>query len=149
MLRRISMKDVLFKKGEVIRGLSYWGLVCTDFPYLIPKGTPKSQFTREYFDEDGAYVYYPQTQRYDGLNFNIKVAYDGDKNDAMDKIGSFMNFISSGEFSIYSQAISVGRDKVRLVSVNDRVSIHIEGDRVLPEFTLSFRTEDNTKNISL
>lgn len=139
---------VLIQKGAEIKDVKDWGLVCSDFPFLLLKDKPKNIYTREYKDEDENYVFMPETVRYDGKDFSVTFFYGGSRTAAVTNIQSFINYIADSEFTIYNEYLGIGRQKTRMVNAVVSDKSILDSSAVI-EVTVNLRTEDNINNIAI
>lgn len=144
-----TIPKVLVKKGLVTKDiLAEYGIAVTHFPFIIG-GKPKNIATRKYYDEDGDYVFIPETIKYDGIDFSVKFAYKGAFETAGGNIANFMAFISGAEISIYAEHLQIGRQRVRVAEPVEASKFYRTAKKDVIEFEVKFRTEDPMTNISL
>lgn len=144
----MAIPKFLIKKGEVITDVyAQWGIVVIDFPYLMINAKPKNIATKTYFDEQGDYEYIPDEITYHPQEFTIKFAYKGAKNAANAAIASFLNYIV-GEISLYSEFAKIGRQKCRVIQIEDGSKL-FRANKDVAEFSVRFKSNDPVNNITL
>ena len=135
--------------ASVVETIEEFGLYCVDIPFK-PMSDVKEVVSRDWKDENGIDEYIPA----DGLklsayDMDIKFGYKGDKFGANEAISSFIEFLVSGYVSIYDTYTKIGRQKVRLVKLNDDADLVRGDDGDILIFSVTFKVCDPLTNISL
>lgn len=135
--------------AEIIDTIDSFGLYCVDIPFKIADGV-KDVVSRDWHDEDGIDEYVPK----DGLkmsayDIDVKFGYKGDKFGANKAISSLLSYLAVGYVSIYDTYTDIGRQKVRLVKLNDNAELVRDEDGDILIFSVTFKVCDPLTNISL
>ena len=110
----------------------------------------KEVSSRDWKDENGVDEYIPT----DGLKMSayeidVKFGYKGDKFGANKAISSLLSLLSSGYVSIYDTYTGIGRQKVRLVKLNDNAELVRDEDGDILIFSVTLKVCDPITNIKL
>ena len=80
---------------------------------------------------------------------DVKVGYKGDKLGANKAISSLLSSLSAGYVSIYDTYTGIGRQKVRLMKLNDNAELVRDDDGDILIFSVTLKVCDPITNISL
>ena len=135
--------------ASVVETIEDFGLYCVDIPFK-PAGDVKDIVSRDWKDENGVDEYIPA----DGLkmsayDIDVKFGYKGDKFGANKAINSLLSYLATGYVSIYDTYTGIGRQKVRLVKLNDNADIVRDDDGDILIFSVTLKVCDPITNISL
>ena len=135
--------------ASVVETIEDFGLYCVDIPFK-PAGDVKDIVSRDWKDENGVDEYIPA----DGLKMSayeidVKFGYKGDKLGANKAISSLMSCLTAGYVSIYDTYTGIGRQKVRLVKLNDNAELVRDDDGDILIFSVTLKVCDPITNISL
>ena len=135
--------------ASVVETIEDFGLYCVDIPFK-PAGDVKDIVSRDWKDENGVDEYIPT----DGLKMSayeidVKFGYKGDKLGANKAISSLLSLLSAGYVSIYDTYTGIGRQKVRLVKLNDNAELVRDDDGDILIFSVTLKVCDPITNISL
>jgi len=140
----------LIKKSSTTSDIyTAYGLRVVKFPYLPINSKPKNIAKRTYYDQTGDYLHFPTTITYEGIEFTVRFAYKGAKDAANTNITNFITYISGVEISIYSEYLKVGRQRVRVIEINNDPAFYRDSKKDVVEFDITFKTEDPNTNITL
>ena len=133
----------------MVETIEDFGLYCVDIPFK-PAGDVKDISSRDWKDENGVDEYIPA----DGLKMSayeidVKFGYKGDKLGANKAISSLMSCLNAGYVSIYDTDTGIGRQKVRLVKLNDNAELVRDDDGDILIFSVTLKVCDPITNISL
>jgi len=150
--------SILFKKptGTIIDTQDEWGIVCKEFPFKL-YGEIKELPSQNWFDEHGAEEYIPSHLYINAYDLSVEFAYKGTRESANSAIRGFLDYLTGtdglnqgAELSVYDTYTKIGRQKVRLVSVEDELLIVRDashGD--VFTFKVKFRVNDPITDITL
>lgn len=135
--------------ASVVETIEDFGLYCVDIPFK-PAGDVKDVVSRDWKDENGVDEYIPA----DGLKMlayeiDVKFGYKGDKFGANEAISSLLSYLTTGYVSIYDTYTGIGRQKVRLVKLNDNADIVRDDDGDILIFSVTLKVCDPITNIKL
>lgn len=153
----------LQRMGENGNGSSYpvcesvqtWGIWCKDIPFkLFDKIKEPARRTwndehgdDEYIGDDGLYVEaYTMTVEF-GCKKMGAVEDNGDViaavNDVRERVGAFLEYLrSSGMMMLYSSHTRIGRQNVRLSSIDDSATWQTDDNGEFLLFSVSFKVND-------
>lgn len=101
--------------------LEQWNCYVKSVPFnLFPK--PKNISSQKWNDEDGDDEYIPTEIKYEAYEMKIDFVYLG--TDANTDIYNFLNTITGKWLKIYDNYTGIGRQSVRLVSVEDKATLY-------------------------
>lgn len=135
--------------ASVVETIEDFGLYCVDIPFK-PAGDMKDIVSRDWKDENGVDEYIPA----DGLKMSayeidVKFGYKGAKFGANKAISSLLSYLTTGYVSIYDTYTGIGRQKVRLVKLNDNADIVRDDDGDILVFSVTLKVCDPITNIKL
>ena len=135
--------------ASVVETIEDLGLYCVDIPFK-PAGDVKDIVSRDWKDENGVDEYIPA----DGLKMSayeidVKFGYKGDKLGANKAISSLLSCLAAGYVSIYDTYTDIGRQKVRLVKLNDNAELVRNEDGDILIFSVTLKVCDPITNIKL
>ena len=135
--------------ASVVETIEDFGLYCVDIPFK-PAGDVKDIVSRDWKDENGVDEYIPA----DGLKMSayeidVKFGYKGDKFGANKAISSLLSYLATGYVSIYDTYTDIGRQKVRLVKLNDDADLVRDDDSDILIFSVTLKVCDPITNIKL
>ena len=133
----------------MVETIEDFGLYCVDIPFK-PAGDVKDIVSRDWKDENGVDEYIPS----DGLKMSayeidVKFGYKGDKLGANKAISSLLSCLTAGYVSIYDTYTGIGRQKVRLVKLNDNAELVRDEDGDILIFSVTLKVCDPITNIKL
>ena len=145
----MATPKTIIRKANVTTDLqSAWGIVTIKFPYII--GAKVKNIAEEnYFDENGAYVFFPTTPYYEPLDFTVRFAYKGAKDSANTNIAAFIAYISGAEIAIYNEYIGIGRQKCWVADSFQADKFYRDNKKDVLEFDIKFRCNDPMTNVIL
>ena len=134
---------------SVVETIGDFGLYCVDIPFK-PAGDVKDVVSRDWKDDNGVDEYIPA----DGLKMSayeidVKFGYKGNKLGANKAISSLLSCLTAGYVSIYDTYTGIGRQKVRLVKLNDNAELVRDDDGDILIFSVTLKVCDPITNISL
>lgn len=139
----------LIKKGDTTTDVyAQWGIVVTNFPYLTINAKPKNIASTKYFDQNGDYEYIPATITYEPQEFVVNFAYKGTKDAANTVIPAFISYISA-EISLYSEHAKIGRQKCRIMEIQQDTKLFRTETKDVVEFSIRFKSNDPITNVIL
>ena len=135
--------------ASVVETIEDFGLYCVNIPFK-PAGDVKDIVSRDWKDENGVDEYIPA----DGLKMSayeidVKFGYKGDKLGANKAISSLLSCLTAGYVSIYDTYTGIGRQKVRLMKLNDNAELVRDDDGDILIFSVTLKVCDPITNISL
>ena len=120
----------------VMESVSSWGVYCCDIPFILVVDM-KEPAKRDWYDEDGTDEYIPA----DGLKadsytmkvkFGCKPRVTGSGQNAVthgvrENVGAFLTYLrEAGNMKMYSSWTGIGRQNVRLKSVDDNATWEVD-----------------------
>ena len=139
----------------VCESVATWGVWCKDIPFKI-YGKAKDPAKRTWYDEHGDDEYVSSS----GLfleAYNIKVEFGCKKvdnsqasvDDVRAKVGAFLKYLrESGMMKMYSSHTRIGRQNVRLESVDDNAKWSVDdGGFEFLIFEVTFKVNDPVTDI--
>ena len=145
----MATPKTIIRKANVTTDLqSAWGIVTVKFPYIIGAKV-KNIVEENYFDENGAYVFFPATPYYEPLDFTVRFAYKGTKDSANANIAAFIAYISGAEIAIYNEYIGIGRQKCWVTDSSQADKFYRDNKKDVLEFDIKFRCNDPMTNVIL
>ena len=135
--------------ASVVETIEDFGLYCVDIPFK-PAGDVKDVASRDWKDENGVDEYIPAGGlKMSAYEIDVKFGYKGDKFGANEAISSLLSYLTTGYVSIYDTYTGIGRQKVRLVKLNDNADIVRDDDGDILIFSVTMRVCDPKTNITL
>lgn len=135
--------------ASVVETIEDFGLYCVDIPFK-PAGDVKDIVSRDWKDENGVDEYIPADGlRMSAYEIDVKFGYKGDKLGANKAISSLLSCLTAGYVSIYDTYTGIGRQKVRLVKLNDNAELVRDDDGDILIFSVTLKVCDPITNISL
>ena len=145
----------------ICESVATWGIFCKQIPFKMFDKV-KAPAKRSYYDEDGDEEYIPES----GLKleaYTMKVEFGCKKiakgnnygsaavNDVREKVGKFLGYLrTSGMMKMYSSHTRIGRQSVRLDSINDSATWITEEDGTeFLVFEVTFKVNDPSTDIKL
>lgn len=140
----------------VRESVATWGVFCKDIPFKI-FGKTKDPAKRTWYDEHGDDEYIPAG----GLkleSYTIKVEFGCKKannsmqavNDVRANVGLFLDYLrTSGMMKMYSSHTRIGRQEVRLESVDDDSTWESGDDGEFLIFEVTFKVNDPVTDVTL
>lgn len=136
-----------------------WGIFCKEIPFKIMDKV-KEPAKRSWYDEHGDDEYIPSEGLYVD-SYSMKVEFGcklitGDDanvygitvNDVRVNVGNFLEWLrSAGMMKMYSSYTRIGRQNVRLVSINDKA--WKSGDDEWLLFEVEFKVGDPVTDVSI
>jgi len=168
-----ARNTLLIKKGSgsVVNTYSQWHIACIHVPFKAG-GKTKELPKRDWFDEHGEDVYFPQQMMFEAYDAEFEMAYCGKElasnpfnlSLAVTQIESFKQWLSGNnlsggsgtELKIYSPYSTIGRQGCYLVEISDE-DPHLQtvqdGSNIYHEnvvtFKVKFRVTDPITDITL
>ena len=135
--------------ASVVETIEDFGLYCVDIPFK-PAGDVKDIVSRDWKDENGVDEYIPAGGlKMSAYEIDVKFGYKGDKFGANEAISSLLSYLTTGDVSIYDTYTGIGRQKVRLVKLNDNADIVRDDDGDILIFSVTLKVCDPITNIKL
>lgn len=147
--------SIYFKKenGGVIDSQKEWGIVCKEFPFLL-YGESKELPKRDWLDEDGEDVFFPNSLAMAAYDLDVEFAYRGVMDSANVAIRGFLDYLtgrdgSGANLSVYDTYTKIGRQGVYYKKVSPDVFVRNTSEGDVVTFTVTFRVTDPTTQITL
>ena len=135
--------------ASVVETIEDFGLYCVDIPFKIA-GDVKDIVSRDWKDENGVDEDIPAVGlKMSAYEIDVKFGYKGDKFGANEAISSLLSYLTTGYVSIYDTYTGIGRQKVRLVKLNDNADIVRDDDGDILIFSVTLKVCDPITNIKL
>ena len=140
----------------VCESVATWGVFCKSIPFQIFKKT-KDPAKRTWYDEHGDEEYIPSEGLYAEaytmkVEFGCKKANDSmaSVNDVRLKVGAFIDYLrTAGMMKMYSKHTRIGRQEVRLESVDDNAKWISDDNGEFLIFSVTFKVNDPVTDITL
>jgi hypothetical protein len=136
-----------------------WGIFCKEIPFKIMDKV-KEPAKRSWYDEHGDDEYIPSEGLYVDsysmkVEFGCKLITGDDANvygitvdDVRVNVGNFLEWLrSAGMMKMYSSYTRIGRQNVRLVSINDKAWNSGDGEWLI--FEVEFKVCDPVTDVSI
>lgn len=146
----------------VYESVLQWGIWCKDIPFKLYEGV-KEPANRKWYDEHGDDEFIPS----DGLRmeaYTMEIEFgcklmsgvsDGTTTmptvtDVKEKVSAFLEYLrTSGAMKMYSSYTGIGRQQVRLDSVNDNGKWKNENGQQFLIFKVKLKVNDPITNVTL
>lgn len=146
-------KDKTGKEYPVYDLVEEWGLYGMEIPFTIA-GETKELYSNDWHDEDGDDEYVPGRLMMKAYDMKMKLAFKGKNGEVNENIRDFMSYLRGERndvalFRLYSTYTGIGRQNVRLVSIDDDAEFKRTGDYDLLIVTVTMKVNDPDTDIVL
>lgn len=139
---------ILFQKEtetEANDSLEKWGIACCEFPFQLDGGS-KELAARDWPDEDGEDVFFPDKLRLKAYDLEVKLIYVGPLTKSADNILAFREYLTGEdgmgiEMRIYNSHTGIGRKGCYWLEMGD-MTFNKESDEEVIQFPVKIRVTD-------
>lgn len=133
--------------AQVMDTIADFGMYCMENPFKTC-GDVKEIAKRSWNDEHGDDEYIPSEGLYMASYENkIKFGFKGDAYAANEKLKSFLEYLGGGMLKMYCEYNGIGRQHVRLKSVDQNLYREVIGNVDILVLTITFKFNDPVTDI--
>ena len=133
--------------GAEVRSSLDWNMYVKHVPFK-PVGDIKEPFIRDWADQNGNDVYYPQTPVYKAYDIECEFAYIGDVNTASVMVKLFIYYLAeNGMFKFFDTFTQIGKTNVNYKSMSP--DLYYNTGRNITTFKLTLTINDPKTDIFL
>lgn len=135
--------------ADVIDVIESFGMYCMENPFK-PCEKVKEPSKRSWYDENGDDEYISPS---DGLLMeayenSVKFGFHGKAYGANDKLKSFLGYLRGGMMKMYCEFNGIGRQHVRLSSIDPSLYRDVRGDEDILTVSITFKFNDPSTDVS-
>lgn len=135
--------------APVVDTIDSFGMYCMENPFKTC-GEVKEPAKRTWYDEHGDDEYIPPVG---GLYMaayenKVKFGFNGKAYGANEKLKAFLEYLRGGMMKMYCEFNGIGRQHVRLKSVDDTLYRSVQGDEDILVASITFKFNDPVADIS-